>query len=80
MTTADRILDEALLLPQDARAEMARRLLISLETDSTEDGAESEFVSEVLRRRDSIRCGTALASDWDETLQRVRQALNSTPQ
>lgn len=72
--TAEQIAEEALALPSEARAQLADRLVESL------DPAEDSYVrrlwaAEALRRRDEIRDGRVQAVPGDEVLARVRQAL-----
>ena len=69
--SVDDILAEALRLPREARADLARKLLASLDTM---DEAETEelWIDEAIRRDDGLDSGAARAHPADEVLARVR--------
>jgi putative addiction module component (TIGR02574 family) len=72
--TVEQIAEEALSLPSEARAQLADRLVESL------DPAEDSYIrklwsAEALRRRDEIRDGRVQAIPGEEVLARVRQAV-----
>lgn len=50
MTTASQVLNAALGLKPDERAQVAHRLLLSLEPDDGEHGADEAWGAEVRRR------------------------------
>lgn len=68
----EKLTEAALLLPSDARALLADRLVESLDP-ITDDDIRDLWVVEALRRRDEVRAGTiptisgesALAQVWD---------------
>jgi putative addiction module component (TIGR02574 family) len=69
---AHRLLQEALALPTQARAELAESLLESLD-DETPEGVEGAWVAEVARRLADARAGASKSSDFDEVLDRQLQ-------
>ena len=72
--TVEQIAEEALALPSEARAQLADRLVESL--DPTEDGYVQQLWSaEVRRRRDDVRAGRVQTIPGDEALERVRRAF-----
>jgi putative addiction module component (TIGR02574 family) len=71
--TVEQIAEEALSLPSEARAQLADRLVESL--DPAEDSyIRKLWAAEALRRRDEIRDGRVQAIPGEEVLARVRQA------
>lgn len=77
MSTVDDLMEQALRLSAQARAEMAERLLLSL-TDGSEV-ADDEWIAawrpELERRIEAYQTGETSAIDWRESVDRVRQAL-----
>jgi putative addiction module component (TIGR02574 family) len=71
---AQRLLQEALTLPTQARAELAESLLESLD-DEPREGAEAAWAAEVDRRLADARAGTSKSSDFDEVLDRLSARL-----
>ena len=65
---AERVLDEALRLPEPDRAELAAKLISSLEPEGDE-GVDAAWIAEIERRCADLDAGTAVTSDW-ETLRR----------
>ena len=57
------ILDQALRLPLDERAAVARELLVSLEEDGDE-GAAAAWLAEVRRRLDEVEAGSVPLEPW----------------
>jgi len=72
---AEQLLDEALLLPEDKRAELAARLIESLdgETDDDVDGAWAE---EIERRCAALDSGQAVTSDWETVRDRLEREIH----
>jgi putative addiction module component (TIGR02574 family) len=72
---AEELLDRALQLPADARAELAGRLLRSLDEEQEDFASAVEYDaawSEELRRRiEQIDDGTVEAIPWDEARRRI---------
>jgi hypothetical protein len=80
MTTQE-LLAAALELPEEKRAELARNLLASLDTDVSDLGDMSSeewtaaWSDEIRRRVVEIRSGQAVLVDGDDALQQVRERL-----
>ncbi len=72
-SSAKRLLDEALRLPQDERGELAARLLESLD-DDTDDPAEVQraWDAEIERRLREVQDGAAELIDGEEFLRELR--------
>jgi len=71
---AERLLDEALLLPEGERAELAAKLIESLdgETDGDVDDAWAE---EIERRCAALDAGEAVTSDWELVRSRIEREI-----
>ena len=64
-TNADRVLEQAMKLPAEARAALAGFLLDSLD-QSVDDCAESEWAVEIARRIRELEDGTVRPVTWAE--------------
>jgi len=64
---------KALELSADDRAELARHLLLSLETEDVDDDAEQAWAEEIERRLESA--DRMKAADWQTVLRRVRTSI-----
>ena len=73
--TTEKICIEALSLPHDARAEIAHRLLTSLETEDFADDVSDSWRSEIQRRRRDFRDGKANEVSAEEALRRAEAAI-----
>jgi putative addiction module component (TIGR02574 family) len=72
--SVEQITDEVLVLPSEARALLADRLVESL--DPAEDGYIHQlWATEARRRLDDVRSGRVKTIPGEEALARVRQAL-----
>jgi hypothetical protein len=69
------VLNAALSLPCSDRAEIARRLLLSLEPEDFDEQADEAWVEEIRRRQQAVRQGTIVARDWDAALSDLRRAI-----
>ena len=71
---AERVLGEALGLPEPDRAELAARLLSSLlpEGDQSVDAA---WIAEIERRCADLDAGTAVTSDWETLRRRIEEDI-----
>lgn len=69
-----RLLAEALDLPQMEGAELASRLLESLE-GVTDTEADATWTAELERRCAALDSGEAQASDWDEVRRRIEGVI-----
>ncbi|HXH37132.1 MAG TPA: addiction module protein [Thermoanaerobaculia bacterium] len=68
------VFSQALLLPQHDRAELAARLLESLEQAPYSD-VDQAWLEEIERRCASIDAGEAVTSDWNEFRDRVEREI-----
>ena len=75
MTIVSDVLTAALALPAEARAEVAHKLLLSLEPDEVDFDADHAWADEVRRRLSAIREGRAAFRDWNEALEDMRRSL-----
>jgi putative addiction module component (TIGR02574 family) len=75
----DEILEQALALPVKDRAELAARLLRSLddgyEQDLSPEEWEAAWAEEIRRRSEQYHAGQTAARDWDEALTDMRRRL-----
>lgn len=72
------VLDEALKLPDQERAELVARLLDSLEdSDVVEPGHEAAWTEVIDRRVQEVREGRAKLIDADVTMARLRAVVAS---
>jgi putative addiction module component (TIGR02574 family) len=75
---AKQLLEEALLLPTEARAALAGELIQSLE-DQVDEDAEEAWSAEIRRRLDQLDAGTAKTIPWREARRRIYQAAGRDP-
>jgi putative addiction module component (TIGR02574 family) len=73
-TVAQRILQDALNLPEEERAEVAARLIESLE-EATDPDLDEAWAAEIERRCVALDAGEAVASDWEEVRRRIEAEL-----
>lgn len=69
--TSERLAQEALVLPEQERAELAHRILLSLE-DATEEGTDEAWEAEIARRVERIRNGTAEGRPAEDVFRDLR--------
>ncbi len=74
-TTTEKVCIEALSLPRDARAEIAHRLLLSLENDDFNEDVSEQWKQEIDRRRREFREGTARPVPVEEALRRAEKSI-----
>jgi putative addiction module component (TIGR02574 family) len=74
MNDADRFLTIALELPEHRRAEIAARLLESLDRPDQDDLDEA-WAREIERRCAALDSGEAVTSDWSEFRSRIEQDI-----
>lgn len=74
-TITEKVCIEALSLPRDARAEIAHRLLTSLENEDFSDDVSEEWRKEIERRRQDFREGKANPVPAEEALRRAYAAI-----
>jgi len=75
MDTVDNLRAQALNLDEPERAALARDLLVSLDDAEPEEDAQSAWATEIQARSDAVARGEFSASDWKESVQRVREHL-----
>jgi putative addiction module component (TIGR02574 family) len=77
MSTVDALLDQALRLSYDDRVDLVHRLLLSLDESVplTNDEWIAAWKPELERRLEAYRRGETIATDWRESLERVRRSL-----
>ena len=71
---ATTLLEQALTLPERDRAEIAARLLESLD-DAEREGVDAAWAEEIDRRCDALDRGEAITSDWEEFRARVERGM-----
>jgi putative addiction module component (TIGR02574 family) len=72
--TTQRLLDEALDLPDSERAELAARLIESLDA-AEQDDVDTAWAAEIERRCAALDSGEAVASDWTEVRARIDREI-----
>ncbi|MCG8557517.1 MAG: addiction module protein [Proteobacteria bacterium] len=72
---AKKLLEDALALPEEDRCRLARALMESVSSESTE-GVEEAWRATVLKRIDEVRRGDVKTEPWSEVKQHIRDALN----
>ncbi|MEM9451817.1 MAG: addiction module protein [Cyanobacteria bacterium P01_E01_bin.6] len=70
----DKLVQEALSLPNNLRIQLVEELLASLEA-GVDETIQSEWLTEAQRRRDDIRSGVVQPISGEEALAQVRQIL-----
>jgi len=76
MSSGQSLTQQALLLPVDERAELARRLIISLESEAPDADAEQLWNEEIKARMAEVDRGDVEPVDWRDAIQRTRDLLN----
>ena len=71
----EKICIEVLSLPRDARAEIAHRLLTSLENEDFADDVSETWRNEIRRRQQDFRDGKANEVSAEEALRRAEAAI-----
>ena len=74
--SADELRKEALALPLDERAALAKELLLSLD-EGVEAGAEEAWVEELDRRAQAVADGTATLVNWADAEKRISARLKA---
>ena len=75
MNASDEITNIVLALPQTERASLARRLLLSLEPDDFDHDSDAAWAAEIEKRMASVELGDFRATDWRESIARIRKNL-----
>jgi putative addiction module component (TIGR02574 family) len=74
-TVTEKVCIEALSLPREARAEIAHRLLVSLEEEDFSEDVSQLWREEIARRREDFREGRANPISAEEALRRAQAAI-----
>lgn len=74
-SSARKVLEEALALPEEDRRRVAEALLDSVPRE-TEQEVESAWRDEVARRIAEVERGEVVLETWSEVKQRIRQTLD----
>jgi hypothetical protein len=74
-TTALKVCVEALSLPRQARAELAHRLLVSLEDEPANDSFEDAWKEKAEQRFANLKKGTTTAKDAGAAIKKARKRL-----
>jgi putative addiction module component (TIGR02574 family) len=74
MDDAKKFLAAALELPERDRAEIAARLLESLD-EAEQEGVDEAWAREIERRCAALDSGEAVTSDWDEFRARIERDI-----
>jgi putative addiction module component (TIGR02574 family) len=74
MSESDELFNQALRLPEHDRAELARRLLESLDAGRNDD-VDDAWLTEIERRCAAVDAGEAITSDWEDFRQRVEREI-----
>jgi putative addiction module component (TIGR02574 family) len=71
------LLDRALRLSESQRADLAGRLIESLDQPSDEEGIEAAWSDEIRDRLDQIDSGEVEAVPWEEAKRRIFDQVES---
>ena len=71
---AEKLLTIALELPEEQRAEIAARLLESLD-HSDDEGVDEAWAKEIERRCAALDSGEAVTTDWEELRSRIEREI-----
>jgi putative addiction module component (TIGR02574 family) len=76
MSSRNAVLAEALQLPPEERADVAKSLIASLDGPADED-VEAAWLAEVERRLQGVDRGTAKVEPWDAVRDRLASRLRT---
>ena len=71
---AEHLLDEALKLSDSERAELAARLIQSLDAEADSE-VDAAWAAEIERRCAALDAGEAVTSDWSEVRERIEREI-----
>lgn len=74
-SSARKVLEEALALPEEDRRRVAEALLDSTPRESEQE-IESAWRDEVMHRIEEVRRGEVALESWSEVKQRIRETLD----
>lgn len=73
---AHELLEKALTLPENERAELAGSLISSLDPAAEEDGVDAAWQQEVVRRRAEVVSGKTKTVSWGEVRRKGQTLLH----
>ena len=73
-TTVEKLIEQAMTLPSESRAQLADLLVESLDADDL-GRIDRLWTAEAKRRRDEVRAGQVKTIPGDEALRKVRDSL-----
>ena len=76
MASSKSVLAEALQLPPEERADVARQLIASLDEPTDED-VEASWLAEAERRLEEVERGTARCEPWEAVHDRIAARLRA---
>lgn len=74
MPDTEALLEQVLSLPEPDRAEVAVRILESLESQRDE-GVDDAWAAEIERRCAAVDAGTLVTSDWSDVRRRIERDI-----
>ena len=77
MTSAQELLTQALQLPVDERTNMARQLMLSLESEPFEEDYEQAWEKEIAQRLKRMDEGKSQLVNWREAHEQIRSKLGN---
>jgi hypothetical protein len=80
MATGDDLRSQIFSLPALERADLARQLLLSLETESFDEDVQRAWVEESKRRSLAYKQGETISRDWQESVNELRESLKQRRQ
>ncbi len=80
MATGDDLRSQLFALSAPERADLARQLLLSLETDSFDDDVQRPWAEEADRRSAAYQQGETESRDWQESVNEMRESLKQRRQ
>jgi putative addiction module component (TIGR02574 family) len=75
MAVDSSLLQRSMEMPAEDRAELAERLLLSLDEQPADPDAECLWAEEIRRRQSDLHAGRATPVDWRDAVDRVRADL-----
>ena len=75
--SATELLQQALELPENERASLARQLLLSLEDSVADEDWEAAWSAEIQARSAALEQGKTTARDWREALAAMQANLKN---
>ena len=74
---AERLLEAALKLPDDERAQLAVILVDSIGEGASEAEIETEWIAEAKRRLEDVRSGKSATIAWEDVDRKLRAMLDA---